>query len=60
MNKVSDSDELVKRITDLERENSELKKWQNGINQLMNQMLDIVSFQDKKLILKIIIIREKP
>ncbi len=35
--------ELIEKISELERENHELKKWQLSINQLLSQMLDMVT-----------------
>ena len=38
-------DELTRRIGELEEENKELRKWQESVNRLLNQMLDVVSHQ---------------
>lgn len=38
-------DELIQRISELENENNELKKWQQTVNQLLQQMLDMITQQ---------------
>lgn len=38
--------DLLKRISELENENEALKKWQGSVNQLLQQMLDMVSAQN--------------
>lgn len=42
---MSDIEELKNRINELEGENEELRKWQSSINQLLQQMLDILTQQ---------------
>ena len=36
-------EDFASRITELERENADLKKWQASVNQLLEQMLDMVT-----------------
>ena len=40
-----DADKLIERINELEEENEKLKRWQGSVNQLLQQMLDMVSKQ---------------
>ncbi len=42
---MSEIEELKDRINELENENGELRKWQSSINQLLQQMLDMLTQQ---------------
>ncbi len=38
-----DNSDLIRRIEALEKENADLKAWQTSVNQLLNQMIELVS-----------------
>ena len=46
---MSAADDLTSKISDLERENAELKKWQASVNRLLEQMLEMITkFSDDR------------
>lgn len=40
---MANDEELIRRISQLEKENEELVKWQGSVNELLNKMLDMVT-----------------